>query len=196
LDKNTNRVVLQRGTGKDETMFGLEHAQVLQQLGVLVFQSVRFVDHQALPVDLVQLAPIGTQDHLVGCQDDVEFELIRSAGGSPLASGLALAVGVDVAVVEPLVLPYDRAVGQVALVDHHVHIGPGLQLSRPVLQGRQGYHHQERPADGLRVEQVFQQADALSSFTQAHFVCQDAASSIEPTVYHPIQTLLKNSLKD
>ena len=60
------------------------------------------------------------------------------------------------------------------MVDHTVHVGPGLHLPLPVGDGGEGCEDEERPPHAALLH-LPQEPDGLDGLTQSHLVGQNAA---------------------
>ena len=156
-------IVLQRRPREQQSTVAPELVQVARQSPLAIFQSLRLVDDDVLPVHLAELRAIA-HDELVGGDEDVELELkhlLREDLGAFLSS---------------------------ADVIHRLHaLEPRLDLRLPVDDDGVGDDDEVRAVVLLALPQVGDQRAHLHGLPQAHLVRQDAVEAVVVQGDHPLQ---------
>uniref|UniRef100_A0AAG5DLD8 Uncharacterized protein n=1 Tax=Anopheles atroparvus TaxID=41427 RepID=A0AAG5DLD8_ANOAO len=157
------QVVLQRRTGQQQPVGGLELAQDLRQLRLFVLDAVRLVDHHVAPVEPLERRLLA------------DAHLVRRDAHVPLARRQHVP---NERVARLLVA--DQAHGS----DRRT---PACELVHPVLQRRLRHDHDVRSRVVAQVFQVAEQRDRLQCLTEAHLVRQDPVDAVLVQRNHPVQ---------
>lgn len=67
--------------------------------------------------------------------------------------------------------------GLTAMVDHHVELSPGSELSLPVGNGGERCDDQKRPFNALHVN-LIEECNRLDGLPQTHLISQDTVTSV------------------
>jgi len=160
--------VLQRSASDQQTEAGREALESLVQLRVAVLETVRLVNLQSLPFDLLEILAV-LENELVRGEKDVEAKILGRA---------------------KLGLTDHVTRGGGAHVDDNVEIrSPGAELHCPGVDRRQGNDNEEGAVLLLSVEQVRKEADRLDSLAETHLVGEHATvATLAPEVCEPVES--------
>ncbi|KAH3663213.1 hypothetical protein OGATHE_004789 [Ogataea polymorpha] len=149
-------VVLQ-GSSRDEQSIGhLKLAQTLVERALGVFQPVRLVDSQILPLEASQLRTV-LQNVLVRRQKHIELDL------------LAVAANVELVVTDRL-----SGLGVAHVVDHVDVRSPLIEGLLPRRHRRQRHDHQMRAVLPSGVDQPRQKRHCLDGLSEPHLIGKNA----------------------
>lgn len=184
------RVVLQRRAREEVRMLDVEGAQVAHERRVLVLHAVRLVDHEVAPLDLAQAVQVLMEDLKRG-DHHLKLDETGDRGHARWrpAVGVALLHGCVDVQIAPLVVDDNCPRVGAAMVEQGVEVRPRLKLALPVLQGGQGRHDEERPANLLHRPNVVEHRDGLYCLAKAHLVGEEHGPAVVPREEEPVDAL-------
>ena len=140
------QVVLQRSSREKQTALGIEHADSSREEGLIVLDSMGFIDNEVSPVELHEVSALSI-DNFVGGDHCIKFSVDNLSG-------------VQMSAFFPISVKTDNS-----------HYGAPLdKFFHPIVNGAFGNNYQERTVKFSELFQVGHHSDALNSLSKTHFV--------------------------